>query len=368
LSCAPGLEKVKEELAALLDELVNVAGVTGFEDAVRHKIAALLEPTGAQLDTDHMGNLYAAVPGRGNERGNRPAVMLCAHMDEVGFVVSNIDAEGFIYLYPLGGIPDHLGPGEWVSLQAGETAVQGVIGMHPPHLPAAGGHSIFVDVGARSRDEVLQMGLDIGTPAIFTHSFRRLGSGRVAGRCLDNRMGCAVLIALLRRLPDSAAPAAVTCVFSTTEEHGMLPGSKPGPVYGARGALVAAMKLRPDLAVVVDSMAAGDIPGTPGHSRQIRLGGGTALRLVDDLTIMRPGMRSLLKKIAAANGIPVQEGMSRSYTDASAVQLAGVPVAALGIPLRYGHSPAQVADLEDMAQTLLFLQALLNNVDKFCSV
>jgi endoglucanase len=352
-----GNEKIiKEEIVDLLHTLVSVPGVTGFEDSVRQKIISLLQPAGARISTDNPGNLYATVPGTNTGRDGHLRVMVCAHMDEVGFVVNNIDDQGFIFLYPLGGIPEYLGPGEWVTLHTDKGDIQGCVGIHPPHLAVPARREIFVDVGARNREQVLQMNIVTGTPVTFTRHFQQLGNDRVMGRCLDNRMGCAVLVALLRRLAANNIEATVTGVFSTTEEHGMPPA---GGVYGARGAGVAAMNLRPDFAVVLDSIACSDIPGIPPHMRQVRLGAGVALRLVDDLAIMRPQMRAFLKEVASAAGIAVQEGISRSYTDASVIQLADTPVATLGIPLRYAHSPGQIADLNDIVQTLHLTTAIL---------
>ncbi|TYO97442.1 M42 family metallopeptidase [Desulfallas thermosapovorans] len=359
-------DALENEIVELLRELISVAGVTGLEDAVREKITDLLRPTGAHIGTDHMGNLYATVPGK--TKGGKPnRVMVCAHMDEVGYVVSNIDDQGFIYLYPLGGIPEYLGPGQWVSLHTGSGIIQGCVGIHPPHLPVTGQKEMFVDVGAQNREEVLQMGISTGTPVTFSRGFHRLNRNRVMGRCIDDRMGCAILIALLRRLSATPIEAEVTGVFSSTEEHGMMPGSDPSNVHGSRGALVAALKLRPDFAVVVDSMVCSDIPGIPRHQRQIRLGQGVALRLVDDLAIMRSPMRKFLEKVAGSAGITIQKGISRSYTDTSVIQLLDVPVATLGIPMRYAHAPAQIADTRDLVQTINFIHAIAQNAGQYLS-
>jgi endoglucanase len=211
------------------------------------------------------------------------------------------------------------------------------------------------------------MGISVGTPVTFTHDFKQLSRNRVMGRCLDDRMGCASLIALLRRLSTNPIEAEVTGVFSCTEEHGMPPGSGRASVHGARGALVATRKLRPDFALVVDSMVASDIPGIPPHLRQIRLGQGVALRLLDDLAIMRPPMRAFLKEVAKSAGITIQEGLSRSYTDTSVIQLFDLPVATLGIPLRYVHAPAQIADIGDLVQTMHFMHVIVQNAGQYIS-
>jgi len=360
-------EALKIELIELLQELINIAGVTGFEDQVREKIIALLLPSGAPYRTDYMGNLYITVPGKNSSDSKLTRVMICAHMDEVGYLVSSIDEQGYIYLFPLGGIPEYLGPGEWVSLHTGTAVVQGCVGMYPPHLLAQGQQEMFVDVGAQNRDEVLQLGISVGTPVTFTHGFQQLNQNRLMGRCFDDRVGCAILIALLRRLAANPIEAEVTGVFSTTEEHGMLPGSGKANVHGSRGAQVATRQLRPDFAVVLDSMAASDIPGIPSHQRQISLGHGVALRLVDELAIMRPPMRRFLKELAGTAGITIQEGLSRSYTDTSVIQQFGVPVATLGIPLRYVHAPAQIADIGDLVQTMQLLQAIVQNAGQYLS-
>jgi len=354
----------QNEIIELLRELVEIPGVTGFEDEVRGKIIEFLRPLKAHTETDNAGNLYVTLSSM-SKATNAPRVMICAHMDEVGFVVNNIDREGFIYLYPLGGIPEYLGPGEWVSIHTPKGTVYGSVGIHPPHLPVSGQREMFVDVGAENLEQVQQMGITVGTTVTFSRNFRSLNDKRVMGRCLDDRVGCAALIALLRQLTTMNLDINITGVFTSTEEHGMFPGSGPTQVHGSMGALVAAMKLRPDFAVVLDSMVCSDIPGIPQHKRQIHLGGGVALRLVDDLAIMRPQMRSFLKRIAAENSINLQEGISRSYTDASAIQLADVPVAALGIPLRYAHSPGQIADTGDIMQTMRLVLAIMPNVRQY---
>ncbi|KAF1085562.1 Aminopeptidase YpdE [Sporotomaculum syntrophicum] len=359
------LEALREEIIELLQELIDVAGVTGFEDAVRAKILTLLKATGAACSTDNMGSLYVTVPGEGQDGSRLPRVMICAHMDEVGYLVGSIDDQGFIYLFPLGGIPENLGAGEWVSLHTAATVIQGCVGIYPPHLPVTAQQEIFVDVGAQSRDEVLHMGITVGTPVTFTHGFKQLNRNRVAGRCLDDRMGCALLIALLRRLSAHPVAAEVTGVFTSTEEHGMLPGGGQANVHGSRGAQVATMRLRPDFAIVVDSMVGSDIPGIAPHLRQIHLGQGVALRLADELAIMRPPMRAFLNEVARSTGITLQEGVSRSYTDASVIQLFDVPVATLGIPLRYVHAPAQIADLGDLIQAMHYMQAIVENIGQY---
>lgn len=355
------INNTKREITDLLQKIITVPGVTGFEEQIRDTIISILQPICPKLKTDNIGNLYVTIPGKTDKHN----VMVCAHMDEVGFVVQNIDEQGYIYLYPLGGIPEYLGPGEWVSIHTARGSIQGCIGIHPPHLPVSGHRQTFVDVGAQNRDQVRKMDILIGTPVTFTHNFHHLAGDRIIGRCLDDRMGCAVLIKLLQRLAKTNLDVSVTGVFSSTEEHGMQPNSGPSHVYGSRGARIAAMNLSPDFAIVLDSIVCSDIPGIPEHMRQIRLGGGVALRLIDDLAIMRPQMRLFLSEVASMANITVQEGISRSYTDTSVIQLFDVPVATLGIPLRYAHSPGQIGDLNDIVQTVYFTESILQNINLY---
>lgn len=350
---------LKENIAGILTSLCEVAAVTGHEDNLQKHIRKMISAY-ASSTVDALGNLTARHAGTGGGW----KIMLCAHMDEIGFIVRAIDTSGFLYLYPLGGIPSGLGPGLWVTVHAERGPVYGTTGIHPPHLPVSGSPPLFVDVGAGSRHQAMAMGIKIGDPVTVDCTFRRLNDERVMGRCLDNRMGCAVLIATLKLLAEkNNTKSDIYAVFSSTEEHGMHPGTPPEQVHGARGAYLAATTIKPDLAVVLDSMAASDIPGLPEHERLIHLGKGVSLRLVDDMSIMRPGMRRLARAVAEKYNIKFQEGISRSFTDASVVQLAGAAVLTLGIPLRYIHSPGQVASLTDIESAVQMVTGVIDFLD-----
>lgn len=345
----------REDIVKTLEALINIPAVTGFEDNLRDYIKKLVSPY-TKTEEDRMGNLIAY--RKGAENGIK--IMLSAHLDEIGYVVRSIDTRGYLYLYPLGGMPETIGPGQWVSVHTERGPVPGTIGINSPHLPVSGTLPLFADVGAESRHQAMAMGVKIGDPVTTNYGFLRLNEERVMGRCMDNRIGCTILVTLLKLLAQTTRQANIYTVFSSTEEHGMHPGIPPAQVHGARGAFVAAQKIKPHFAIVLDTMVANDIPGLPEPEQLIRLGRGVSLRLVDDMSIMRPRVRKLARTVAEKNNIKFQEGVSRSFTDASVIQLADAAVCTLGIPLRYVHSPGQVASLSDIESTIKMITGIID--------
>jgi len=345
----------RQEIVKTLESLVKIPAVTGFEDNIRRYIKELVSPY-ATTEEDQMGNLIAY--RKGSENGLR--IMLCAHMDEIGYVIRAINSKGFLYLYPLGGVPENISPGQWVTVHTERGPVSGTTGIHSPHLPVSGTPPLFVDVGAERRHQAMAMGIKIGDPVTVEYSFRQLNEERVMGRCLDNRIGCTILLMVMKLLVATTRRANIYAVFSTTEEHGMHPGTTPAQIHGARGAFLAAQKVQPHFAIVLDSMVADDIPGLPEPEQQIKLGRGVALRLVDDMSVMRPRVRKLARAVAEKNNISFQEGISRSFTDASMIQFSGAAVCTLGVPLRYVHSPGQVASLSDIESAIQMVTGLID--------
>lgn len=345
----------REELLKLLEELINIPAVTGFEDDLRNYIKKEVSPY-THTEEDQLGNLTAYRIG--SKEGLH--VMLCAHMDEIGYTISSIDSAGFLYLYPLGGIPEIIGPGQWVTVHTEKGIISGTTGIHSPHLKISGNPPLFADIGAGSRQQAIDMGVKVGDPVTIDYKFKQLSDDRVMGRCLDNRTGCAALITILKTLSSNNLKTNIYAVFSSTEEHGMHPGNPSSQIHGARGAFVTAQNIKPHFAIILDSMIADDIPGITGQANNIRLGKGVSLRLVDDLAIMRPRVRKLARAIAEKNCIPLQEGISRSFTDASQVQLSGAAVLTLGIPVRYVHSPGQVASISDLESAIKMVLGVIN--------
>lgn len=343
-------------LSDTLAELIGVSAVTGQEDALAEKITEMLSPLPLKLTRDALGNLTAVLNPEAS-----PKVAFFAHLDEVGWVVKKIDRQGYLHLYPLGGVPEKNLRGQWVRVNTRLGPVPGAAVSKPPHLAASSAELNAVDVGANTFVEAEGMGIRPGDPVTIERNYQRMANPeRAIGRCFDNRMGCALLIHLLRHFAEFGLEGSLVAVFTAMEEHGMSNYSRDFNLFGpgARGAWLPAHKELPDLAFVVDSNTCSDLPGLPDYEVMVEAGHGPVLRFLDDLTIVRREMRDFMLETAAEMGIHVQIGFSMSYTDASAVQFAGFPVGVIGIPLRYIHSPAQVLHLPDLLTAVQWAAAL----------
>jgi putative aminopeptidase FrvX len=205
----------------LLYDLIERNGVVGFEEQIRERIKELIKDYVDEIKTDNLGNLYGLI------EGERPHIALFAHMDELGMVVTNIDDNGFIYFRKMGGIDDRILPSTHVRIIAKEGEVAGVIGITPPHLMIDSSkdmgkvlpwHELTIDVGANSRKEVSELGIKIGDPIIFKKQFSRLSNNLLSSRGMDDRVGCLILIEIIKGLKDNKKR--VTSVFTTQEEYG----------------------------------------------------------------------------------------------------------------------------------------------------
>ncbi len=326
----------------LLKRLASASpAVSGFESGIRESIAALMRPLCDEVRIDALGNLICCKHGSG-ESPRR--VLLSAHMDEIGFIVNYIEEKGFVRVAPIGGIDYTAAVGCEVVFENGTRGVLVCEGDRKrEEAPKA--EKCYVDIGARDRKEVMRH-VKIGdTCALRSHLTRLLGS-RVTGRPLDNRVGCALLIAIAESL---VAPVDdVYYVFSVQEE------------VGCRGAKPAAFGIAPDLALIFDVTATGDALGAAPMS--VALGAGAAVKIKDNSVICDVQLVSELLAAAAAEGIAVQsEILTFGGTDTSAVQMAGLGcrAGAISIPCRYIHSGVEMIDMKDMeaarALTVKFL-------------
>jgi len=339
----------------LLEALSNAFGPSGNEGEVRDLIVEAVRPHVAGLESDTMGNLFAR-----KGEGNVPIrVMLDAHMDEVGLMITHIEDEGWLRFDTVGGLDPRLLPGKRVRI--GPNRVPGLIGLKPIHLTkqeeatrVSELHDLTIDIGAQDGDQARQA-VSVGDCAVFDTCFERLGGspspsdwqvGRVKGKAFDDRVGCAVLIEVLR----DGYPVEVLGAFTVQEEVGL------------RGAQVAAYALRPDLAIVLEGTVADDLPDQEGPPPATRLGHGPAITLMDRSFIADRRLVDWLIEAAEAEGIPYQfKRPNVGGTDGGAIHRsrAGVPTVALSVPCRYIHSPAAVMDLEDFWHTVALLRAAL---------
>lgn len=331
----------------LLSSLVNAPAPSGFERRVREIIVEELEEMGFETFTDSLGNVYTVL-GEG-----RPLLVLAAHMDEVGFVVRHVDEKGFIRVAPLGGVAPEVVLGKEVILLGEKEDIVGVFGAQPPHGRDSAQapltfESLFVDIGASSREEALSMGIDVGTPLTFVGNFREV-SGRIIGKALDDRVGCYVLLEALKRTKN-VEEGSVAIAFTVQEEVGL------------RGASALAHELEPNYAIAVEGTIANDIPGVPEDRSVTIAGRGPAIRVMDRGIIASTRLVNHLRRLAEEKSIQYQLQVSPySATDSGSFILRGTETTAISVPVRYIHTPASVAFAKDIESTIQLIKALLEN-------
>ena len=347
------------DLKNLLGRLSDAFGPSGREAAVRSLIKAEVEALVDRLEVDAMGNLITFKAGTGPEP--RLKVMLSAHMDEVGFMITDVDKGGMLKFATVGGIDSRLLLAKRV-LVSGDR-VPGVITGPVPHLQTA--------ESARRVLEVDDLGIDIGAGdekaangkvkpgdyGVFATKFLVLSEDpawpTVRGKAFDDRAGCAALVGLLAE----RYPVDLYGVFTVQEEVGL------------RGARVAAYRVEPDAAIALEGTICDDLPQPPDEdaSQVTRLGDGPALSLMDHALVSHPGLLRLLQDTAEAEGIRIQyKAPMLGSTDSGAIHLtrAGVPAITAAIPCRYIHGPAAILNLNDLENTVRLVGAALQRIER----
>ncbi|MCS7286352.1 MAG: M42 family metallopeptidase [Anaerolineae bacterium] len=334
----------------LLKELSEARGVSGNEGKVREIIREHIETHVDQISVDSIGNLIAFKKGDGSIPLK---VMLAAHMDEIGFMVTHIDEKGYLHFSPVGGIDERVIPGKRVLV--GDKAIPGVIGLKPVHLLKEEERSqitplerLVIDIGAGDRASAEKV-VSVGDCATFDVAFQELGFRRVRGKAFDDRAGCAVLVELVKE----RFPFDLYAVFTVQEEVGL------------RGAKVAAYAIEPDVAFSIEGTVADDLPKDKDVSPTAKLGHGPAITLMDRTFVAFHPLVRLLVEAAEAEGIPYQFKQPLvGGTDSGAIHLArkGVPSATVAVPCRYIHSPLSILSLDDLENTLRLMKAALRRL------
>lgn len=340
-----GISNTQTGLSALLEKLCAAAGPSGNEEETARLILDEIGPY-AEARRDRLGNILV------HKKGAKPAavrLMLCAHMDEVGFMITSVTEEGFLKFGPVGGIDARVAAGRRVLI--GEKRLPGVIGMKVLHLLEGGEKSaapdfdkLYIDIGAASRGEALAV-IHPGDTAVFDAEFARFGDGMLKARAIDDRVGCAILIKLIQ----SPAEYDLDFAFTVQEE------------VGTRGAKTAAFALRPEAALVLEATTASDIPFTDEEHKVCRLGKGPVLSFMDRGTIYDRGLYRLASRVAGTDGIPCQPKLAvAGGNDARSVHLAaeGARTLAVSLPCRYLHSPSCVIQESDAEATLRLVRSL----------
>jgi endoglucanase len=343
-------------LLPLLKQLCDTFGPSGFESEVRHLIRSRVETLGDLLEETPIGNLVVT------RRGTDPTktLMLDAHMDEIGYIVTHVDEHGFLRFAPLGTIDPRVVPSQRVEVRASDGSKHlGVIGVLPPHVTRPDERNrvfdfseLFIDLGCASACEVTQLGIRRGSPAVPYAPLTEMAGGCVTAKALDDRTGCALLIALLEAFRETPPPVNLIASFSMEEETGGL------------GAQTTANVTRPDAAFVLENTTATDTPGVPTHRVVTSLRHGMALTLADARTIVPEKMVRFVEEQAQAAGLPLQIKLPGvGGTNAPRIQAsnAGVLTGILSVPCRYIHSSTSLLCLNDVENALALLVRLVHH-------
>jgi len=331
--------------------------VAGREEEVRGLMKELLKPNVDEINEDKLGNVIGIKKGK----KDAPTVMLAAHMDEIGLMVKTISKEGFLQFAKIGGIDDRILVAQKVLVHTDKGPITGIIGSKPPHIlkeeerkKVIEADNLFIDVGAKDKKDAQKMGVRVGDAVSFDIKFTRVGKDIVVGKAFDNRVGCAALIEIMRKLPK--VDCTIYAVGTIQEEVGL------------RGATIAAFQLYPDVGIALDVTVAGDVPGVKEVEAPAKIRAGPALTVADAGLITHPKVLRLFIDSAEENKIPYQlETGLRGTTDAAKIALTkeGVPSGVISIPTRYIHSPASLLSLKDAENSVKLAVAVIKNAPKY---
>ncbi len=340
----------------LMRELSLAPGISGNENEIAEIIERELSDVADSIECDSMGNLIATRKGE----KKAPTVMLAAHMDEIGLMVRFIDDKGFIKFSKIGGINDQMLMNQTVTIHSsvGDSVV-GVIGSKPPHVTSpeerkkvVKGEDMFIDIGAKDKEEAEKM-VRVGDAITFNALFEEYPNNLVMGKALDNRVGCYVMIEVLKRVNTRATVYGV----GTVQEE-----------VGLKGAKTSAFKLNPDLAFALDVTLSGDHPGIKPEEAPAVMGEGPVVILADASgrgILTQQSVKDMLIKAGDENDIKYQlEVSDGGTTDGTAIHLTreGIPTGVLSVPTRYIHTPVSVCSMDDIESTIQLIVAAINDL------
>ncbi|MFC3041100.1 M42 family metallopeptidase [Virgibacillus xinjiangensis] len=344
----------------LLRQLSQLNGPCGYEQNVAYFIKDYLQDKADQVHMDHMGNVTARK--KGGKPG--PVTLLTAHMDEVGFIVKKIEDNGLLRFEKLGGHDDRILLAQPVSVLGSKEELGGVIGTLSAHYmkyddpkKVRSHANLYIDIGAVSKEDAIDMGVEIGTPITWASENRWIGNkeNRIfTGKALDDRAGCTVLLQVLNELTDQEFPGELVLLFTVQEEVGL------------RGAQTAISRLDDiDAALAIDTTAVSDTPEET-MDQSLSLGAGTGIKVMDFSLIVQKSIKERLKQAAETSDIPYQlEVFPGIGTDGGAVAPAnsGIPTGVLSIPSRYAHTPHEAVSLKDLEATKDLAKAFLLHME-----
>jgi len=347
----------REQQLEFLKELTEAKGISGDEKEASRVMKKYLEGYADEFDYDNLGSLIAIKKGTDDVK-----VMLSGHIDEVGFIVSYIEEDGFLRISPVGGWWPHVLPSQRVSVKTLDDKVyMGVIGSIPPHGMKPEVRSkvmdlkdLYVDLGVSNKQEVLDLGINIGDSVIpYTEFMVMNNKDYVCSKAFDDRIGAAVVVEVMRNLKGKKHNNTLYSVGSVQEEVGL------------RGARTATYKVRPDVAIAIDVSMSYDVPGSgKGESK---LGKGVALSLMDSSVIAHRGLFRLLRDICKEKNIPfTYDSLVAGGTDSGEINKSfdGVVNMTLSLPCRYFHSHNSIINLKDYNACIDLLVEFVSRLDK----
>lgn len=344
----------------VLKELTDANGIAGNERQPREVMRKYIKPFADKIETDNLGSLIAEKVGD----ANGPKIMVAGHLDEVGFMVTQIDDRGFVKFQTVGGWWGQVMLSQRVTITTRKSEeIIGVIGSKPPHiLPAEVRNKpvdvkdMFIDIGATSKEEVLSWGVLPGDMITPYFEFNVMKNDKLLlAKAWDNRIGCAIAIDVLRALKDEQHPNIVYGVGNVQEEVGL------------RGAKTSTFKIQPDIGFSVDVGIAGDTPGITAKESTSKIGAGPQIIIYDASMVSHKGLRDFVVDIAEEHNIPYQfDAMSGGGTDAGSIHLTanGVPALAIGIATRYIHSHAGILHRDDYENAVKLIVEVIKKLDR----
>jgi len=334
-----------------LKDLCALNGVSGNEDEVREYIINRAKKYTDEITTDVMGNVIILKKGA---KTPDKKIVLCAHMDEVGIIVTSVTDDGYLRFAKAGGIDNRVMLGK--SVLIGKNRVQGVIGCKAIHLvklkdreTPTEAEDMYIDIGTANREEAEKL-VSPGDSGTFDEDIREFGDGYIKAKAIDDRLGCAVLLELI----ESELP--VDCMFAFTVQEEV----------GLRGANTAAYQTAPDIAIIVEGTTAADLPSVSENKKVCKLGNGPVIPFMDNGAIYNKEIRNKIIEIADKNEIPWQ---TKTYvaggTDGAAFQnsRSGVKTIGIAAPIRNLHSPSNVGKLSDMEAVLKLTKLFLEEME-----
>lgn len=349
-----------DETLQMLKDLTDANGIPGNERAPREVMKQYIAPFADEIEYDGLGSLIAKKIGD----PNGPKIMIAGHLDEVGFMVTQIDDKGFIKFQTVGGWWSHVMLSQRVTIttRKGEEII-GVIGSKPPHiLPPEARKKVvdmkelFIDIGATSKEEAESWGIRPGDMITPYFEFNVMKNEKLLlAKAWDNRIGCAIAIEVLKRLKGENHPNVVFGVGNVQEEVGL------------RGAKTSTFKVQPDIGFAVDVGIAGDTPGITPKESTSKLGDGPQIIIYDASMVSHTGLRNFVVDVAEEHNIPYQfDSMAGGGTDAGSIHITakGVPALSITVATRYIHSHASILHRDDFENAVKLLVEVIKKLDR----